>query len=104
MLNKKNFPTNKLKDLIFGCEVEGLTLVEDNHCYNSRWEEERELIFRDDSTGAYYVTGYSLGLTEYQENRFFDEYAGQGQEEVPCSEVKPVEVTKIDYVEVNYGL
>lgn len=98
--HNKEFPTDKLEDLVFGSKVEGLTLVEDNHCYNSRWEEIRELIFKEESTGRYYAVNYYLGLTENQENRYFDDYAGQGGNETGCVEVKPVEVTKIDYVEV----
>lgn len=100
MTSIKEFPTEKLKDLIFGSKVEGLTFVEDNHCYNSRWEELREIIFKEESTGKYYAVTYYLGLTENQENRFFDDYAGQGLEEIYCVEVKPVEVTKTEYVEV----
>lgn len=104
MTNIKEFPTDKLEDLVFGNKVEGLTLVEDNHCYNSRWEELREIIFKEESTGKYYAVTYYLGLTENQENRYFDDYAGQGIKEVYCTEVKPVEVTQTEYVEVNYGL
>lgn len=100
MTRIKEFLTEKLKDLIFGSKVEGLTFVEDNHCYNSCWEELREIIFKEESTGKYYAVNYYLGLTEDQENRFFDDYAGQGLEEIYCVEVKPVEVTKTEYVEV----
>lgn len=58
--------------------------VKDTITSTSRWSEHHEIIFAHD--GKFYMTHYSQGLTEYQ-----DESPWKYVEEVNCTEIELVE-------------
>lgn len=60
----------------------------------SRWSIHYTLVFSYD--GKFYQTQYSRGATESQDESPFEYDADM----IECSEVVPVEVTKIEYVYV----
>lgn len=88
------FPKEHLQDLIWEEEIHDLKLIEDEITDNGRWSIHHEMVFQDVSTGKFYLTHYSIGATEQQDERPF-EYDG---DEIVCQEVVPKEVTVITYV------
>lgn len=62
----------------------------------SRWSEIHEAVYLEVKTGKYWHTTYSVGATESQDERPY-EYDGR---EIEFTEVKPIEVKVIKYVEV----
>lgn len=58
----------------------------------SRWSATYTFVFQELSTGKFYRTHYSEGLTEYQ-----DESPWEYEDEITCTEVVPVEVTITQY-------
>lgn len=65
--------------------------VEDKLVDHDRWSMTKRRIFRHD--GKFYETHYTVGATEYQEQR---PYEGD-DDEIECPEVFPVEKTIIVY-------
>lgn len=91
----KEFDAETLRELVYCSKhnnYEGLTKIKTEHIEEFRWETEYELIFQENETGKFYSAVYFLGNTEYQENSWFGT-----DDKVICTEVKPVEVTKIEY-------
>lgn len=59
---------------------------------NSRWSIIHEVVYKDEKSGKFYLSTYSIGATECQ-----DESPYEYEEEVELTEVAPVEVTVIKY-------
>lgn len=59
----------------------------------TRWSHVHEVVYKDLDTGKFYISSYSTGATECQDESPY-EYDG---EEIELTEVVPVEVTKIEY-------
>jgi hypothetical protein len=91
----KTFDKEELK-LVIGEDSESLKLIEDDITDTGRWTVHHKMIFEDVETGKFYLTNYSVGATEQQDEYPF-EYA---PDEISCVEVKPVEKIVIKYVKV----
>ncbi len=80
------------KDELYELDVpfHGSCVVYDNIVDTSRWSEIHEVVFK--YKGSIYMTSYRTGLTEMQ-----DERPWEGESEVECQEVAPVEETVIVY-------
>lgn len=92
----KSFDKEELK-LVIWDDAESLSLVEDDITDNSRWSIYHNLVFKDLETGKFYLTHYSVGATEQQDERPF-EYE---DDEIACAEVEQVEVKVITYQKVK---
>jgi hypothetical protein len=72
---------------------ENLAIVyQDEHYDSSRWSELHELVFRAPDDNHLYSVLYSVGLTEYQ-----DEKPWEYDTTVTGTHVEPFEVTKVVY-------
>jgi len=93
------FPKEFLQDILLlrGCEVnldnENYTMVEDRIIDTSRWSIHYRLVFKNLNMDKHYMTFYSRGATESQEEAPF-EYE---PDMIECVEVKPIEKKYIDY-------
>lgn len=67
-------------------------VFEDDHYDSGRWSEYHALVFRAPDDGLLYSVLYSVGLTENQEER-----AWENNKTVNGERVEPFEVTKIAY-------
>ncbi len=86
---KKTFTREYLTKTL-GLPDDGECVISDTILDLSRWSAHHDLIFRD-FDGKLYETGYSVGLTEQQ-----DESAWEYEETVDCYEVYETEVlTKV---------
>lgn len=79
-----------LEDILFGGNYIRNELVD-----TSRWSTHYELVFSSADDGKTYLTTYSTGSTECQ-----DEQPWEYEDKVTCYEVEPVEVKRIDYKKV----
>jgi hypothetical protein len=84
-----------LKDLLLDECDESFKLIEDKITSNGRWSIHHTMIF--EHNGKFYQTRYSVGATEYQDERPFQD----SPDEVECDEVVPVEKTIIVYKKVT---
>lgn len=89
----KFYPKTTLQDLLWEEETDELVIKENELYDTSRWSLLYQLVFLDKTTGKFYSTCYSCGATECQDESPF-EYEG---DTIECTEVTPVEVTKIEY-------
>ncbi|MOA27577.1 hypothetical protein D3C78_1484610 [compost metagenome] len=62
-------------------------------CDRSRWAVSYEQVFKDKVANKYYITYYSEGATESQEERPYE----YDDDEIDCEEVAPVEVVVTQY-------
>lgn len=94
----KTFKTEDLRDLLWDDVGDDfhLEIVENELTDTSRWSTHHRLVFKDHSDQKFYLTYYSQGATESQDESPF-EYDG---EEKICVEVAPVETTVIVYKKV----
>jgi hypothetical protein len=74
-------------------ESETLKKVSDTITGKRRWSLSHELIFQETSTGRFFLTHYSEGSTEQQDESPY-EYDG---EDIEVQEVRPVERTVTVY-------
>lgn len=65
--------------------------IKDTMVDTSRWSIYHEIVFEDD--GKFYMTTYSEGATEIQ-----DESPWEYEDNISCSEVELKEVTKLEWV------
>lgn len=79
------FDKQNLINLIYGDHNSDYTLVYDNIIDTTRWSEIHEIVFS--YFNKYYMTTYSTGLTEYQNERPFED----DPDEIYCDEVFPRE-------------
>lgn len=93
----KTFPTIWLQGLAWGEDYNNLALISDEITGTGRWSISHEMIFKDLESGKTYLTYYSVGATEYQDESPF-EHDG---EELACVEVAPVERVIIVYEPVK---
>lgn len=92
----KTFDTEELRLSIWN-DSETLKVVEDEITDTSRWSVHHRLVFKDLETDKFYLTYYSIGATEQQDEQPF-QYEG---EFIDCDEVIPVEVKVISYEKVK---
>lgn len=89
------FDREDLQDLLWSdvIEIDGKTAktVRDDIIDTTRWSIVHELVFSYD--GKFYQTTYSVGATEQQDESPFQ----YEDDQIDCTEVEPVEVTKIEY-------
>lgn len=90
MSNVIKLPKETLQDILW----ESDQVIEDTIEEHSRWSVLHNLIFKHE--GKCYQTHYSVGATEYQ-----DERPWEYEDEVECTEVKQVEVTVKKWVAVE---
>ena len=86
---KRKFPAEELRDILYEDSEIG-TVIEDEIEDNGRWSICHSLVFKYED--KFYQTSYSVGATEYQDERLW-----QYDDEVECVEVEPVETTVIKY-------
>ncbi len=90
------FKKEDLKELLY-CRIgeendDGFTLIEDEMTEHNRWSISHSIVFKYD--GKYYSSWYTVGATEYQDERPW-EYE---PDEIECDEVVPKEKTIMVYV------
>jgi hypothetical protein len=88
------FPRTALLEMAYHDHGDDYEVISNDIIDHSRWSVIHEMIFKYD--GKFFKTSYSVGATEQQDERPYD-YEG---ETIECKEVKPVEKTIIEYVEV----
>lgn len=76
-------------------DIENAKVIKDEIYENSRWSIRSELIFKFEN--KFYSTCYSRGATEQQDESPWE----CDGEDIECLEVKPVEVTTIEYVSIE---
>lgn len=72
------------------------TAIEDEIEETSRWSEHHRIVFKAEDDGLFYETGYSQGLTEYQ-----DESPWEYEDEITAKQVELREVVVSKYVPVE---
>ena len=82
MLFKKEFMQEVAYD-----EAEGVKIIENNIVDNSRWSVIHKIVFLFNE--KFYESDYSVGATEQQDERPYE----FDNEEIECSEVKPISKT-----------
>lgn len=92
-MSKAAFKKDDLRSLVDDGACEGLEVVSDRIIGTGRWSVNYELVFKNKATGKFYMTGYSRGATEQQNEAPF-EYA---DDLVTCEEVRPVQKTVTVY-------
>jgi hypothetical protein len=81
------FKKEDLVSLADSDDPEMLKRISDRVTGTGRWSIHHEMVFEDLSTGKFYMTTYSRGATEQQDESPF-QYA---KDTVVCHEVRPVE-------------
>lgn len=85
-------PTEEnLTDIVYDVHEAFDTVTDSEIVDKYRWHVVYQKVVRNIETGKYYRLFWSQGATEYQDN---------GIEDVSIEEVRPVEVTKVEYVKV----
>jgi hypothetical protein len=74
-----------------------LEIIENEMKDTTRWSIIFLLVFKDATDQKFYLTNYSRGATESQDEQPF-EYEG---DEISCDEVAPVETVTITYQKVK---
>lgn len=98
MTIKTTYPKQILQDLVSEIfDDNDFKVIYQNLEDSSRWSLQYEMVFQDRSTGKFYLTNYSCGVTEYQDESPY-EYE---DEFVDVVEVEPKEVTVVQYVPVK---
>jgi hypothetical protein len=89
------FSKQNLIEAIFEDDESVLKVIQNTHDFSSRWEEHRIVILQEQTTGRYFKTWYSVGLTEQQNTQPFEFEADM----IECIHVVPSEKIIIEYVE-----
>ena len=84
-----------LQDLAYDPECEDFVVVKDTHTGSSRWSQHYRQILKHKESGKFYVTDYSLGSTESQDESPY-EYE---PDVIKLTEVVPFKRTVTDYKE-----
>ena len=86
-------PREQAQDLVWdeADPEDGLTVELNEQVGSGRWTSIHRLIVRD-RDGRFWETGYTKGLTEYQDTRPFED-----ETEVSFREVEKVPVTRYEY-------
>jgi len=87
------FKKQDLQEMVYE-DSELLEKIESNFVEAGRWSNHFDAIFKDTSTGKHYVTKYSKGATEMQDEQPFE----YGPDEIECNEVELREVTTTEWV------
>lgn len=85
------FKKRELQDLVWG-ESDILELISDETIDTTRWSIIHEIVFM--YAGKFYKTTYSIGATEYQNEKPFED----DPDEIEIKEVIPVSKTITVYV------
>lgn len=94
----------KKETLLKILELKGMTPHDDDEYVireiemidTSRWSIHYSMVFTERSTNKSYMTSYSVGATEYQDERPFE----YDDDEIACTEVYPREVTVTEWTAV----
>jgi len=90
----KKFSRDDLKAMVWGDHDEGKYRVKiDDITGNGRWSIYHDMIFKDIAFGRYYLTSYSEGATECQDESPYE----HDDEMIECREVEPYEKISISY-------
>lgn len=104
-----NITKEQAQELVSGLYNEGHTttewedfdlsfeLVQEELVDTSRWSHIYERVYKDLSSGKYYLTSYSTGATERQDESPYED----DEDEIELVEVEPYEVKIIQYREVK---
>lgn len=92
-MSKIKIPKEEMLEILWGSQGKVLRHKTVN---NSRWSIHYKLIFQRNDDGPIYRANYSVGATEYQ-----DERPWQDEKEVECIEVKAVEKVIVDYEDIK---
>ncbi len=76
-------------------EAEGVKIIENNIVDNSRWSVIHKIVFS--FNGKFYESSYSVGATEQQDESPYE----YDNDEIECSEVKPVNKTITVYEKIK---
>lgn len=87
------FQKEFLQEALWG-DYGGVETISDEITDNGRWSIHHYWVFK--YQGRYFGTSYSVGATEYQDERAF-EYDGDANGLVDVDEVEPYEKIVIDY-------
>lgn len=96
MIKTQPFDRELLRDIISDC-ADGYTVIESNITDNSRWSIHHECVFMRSSDGVFFRTQYSIGATEYQDER---PYECDG-DTIAVEVVVPMKVVVTKYVPVE---
>lgn len=83
------------QDLIDICrdESEKYKVISEKTLDESRWHSTQQVIFQDPDTGKFFEAYYRRGLTEYQENEYYE-----GEPDlIDCPEMEQYEKTIIEW-------
>jgi len=84
----KHFKKEDLREVIWG-DSDTLERIEDNIVDTTRWSVCHDLIFKSLDDGLYYQVDYSVGATECQDERAFEDEGDL----ISCTQVIPVPKT-----------
>ncbi len=93
----RTYNKEDLRELLFGDEHKGLTLLSDEQTGTGRWSSYHTLVFMDSADNTLWRVQYSQGLTESQDEQPFE----YDPDEVSCDQVEPYEVTITKYRKVK---
>jgi hypothetical protein len=91
------FRAEDIRELRYGCSVEGMESIEESMVGHNRWSVEVAFIFKHD--GKFYKADFSDPATEYQDSQETLDIDSDGM--VECDEVFPTPVTTIKYLRKN---
>ncbi len=87
------FPRQDMQEMAYG-DSDYLIPIEEDTIDSSRWSIQHKVIFKDKNTGKTYVSFYSVGATEMQDE---SPYEWDGKE-IECDEVKQEKVEALIWV------
>lgn len=90
----KFYPKEQLQELLYD-DNDDLEIVEDKIIEHTRWSVIHEIVFRDKTENKYYITQYSRGATEQQDESPFE----YDNDKIECREVEKIIVEKIEWRE-----
>lgn len=94
----KKFDKETLRDMVFGdFDPEEYKVQENEFVGTTRWSILYSLVFTELSTNKSYMTSYSVGATECQDESPFE----YDDDEITCTEVYPREVTVVKWTPVQ---
>jgi hypothetical protein len=92
-MTTRTFPPETLRAIVQD-ELADYPVVSDEITGTGRWSVYHTAVFRDETDGTYWMTDYSVGATEYQDQ---DPYE---YDDSVAYEVRPVETVTIVYERV----
>ena len=93
-MSKLELTKEEARELLWG-DLEGYKVVENDITSHSRWDIYYTIVVQRISDGKYFQDTYSVGATEYQEERPWD------SSDPNFIEVVPVEKIVIEYIPIE---